>query len=185
MATTSQIADYNQRIIATAIKQGAPEVNAKIIAAQAAHETGNFSSNNFIKSNNAFGMAVPRVRKSPYILGAGSVNAPAVEGGFAYAKYASLEDSVKDLIHWLQYNKVVWSDVATPETYAAWLKKKGYYTANQGEYTNAVSKFYNQVKDLVIKNPGSSIAIAVVAGLLIFYGAYLYLNRKKLAGSSR
>lgn len=169
---------YNNLIITTAMKQGVPEVNSKLLAAQSAHETGNFSSNAFKKNNNAFGMAVPRVRKSPYILGPGAVSAPAIEGGFAYAAYKNIEDSVKDVIHWLNYNKVVWNQVNTPEKYDAFLVSKGYHTASQSLYTAALKRYYEKIKGMIVRNPKTSIAIALGGTALIGAGVYLYLKTK-------
>jgi hypothetical protein len=179
MLPQSRIDQYNNLIITTAMKQGISQTVAKIMAAQAEHETAKYSSNNFIKNNNAFGMAVPRTRKSKYILGAGSVNAPAAEGGFSYARYASIEDSVKDLIDWFKYNNVNWSVVTTPENYDAFLVSKGYHTASQTSYTVALRSLYNDLKGFVVRNPKTSIAIAIAGAGLI--GASIYLLVKKRA----
>jgi hypothetical protein len=174
---------YNNLIITTAMKQGVPEVNAKLLAAQSAHETGNFSSNAFNRNNNAFGMAVPRVRKSPYIVGPGSVSAPVIEGGFSYAAYKNIEDSVKDVIHWLNYNKVVWNQVNTPEKYDAFLYSKGYHTASQSLYTAALNRYYEKIKNMIVRNPKTSVAIAIAGTAMISAGVYFYLkgNNKKAA----
>lgn len=181
MASTEQITKYNNRIVTTAMKQGVPQVNAKIIAAQAAYETGDFKSNNFLTNNNAFGMAVPKVRKTPYIIGGCDVTAPESEGKFCYAKYASLEDSVKDIVHWLKYNKVNWSAVDTPAKYDEWLVSKGYHTGDQYTYTAGLQKYFERIKNIAYKNPKTTVLVILGAAALITGGIYLYYNRKKLA----
>jgi len=181
MLAQNQIDYYNNLIITTAMKQGVSETVAKIIAAQAEHETGKYSSDNFIKSNNAFGMAVPTVRKSKYVLGAGSVSAPGSEGGFSYARYASVQDSVKDLIDWLNYNNVDWNAITTPEDYDAFLVRKGYHTASQTSYTAALRALYDQLKGFVVRNPKTSIVVGIAGSALIGTAIYLFVKRQKAA----
>lgn len=133
----TQPADNAAAVMQAAIDKGNTVTFAKLLAAQAIHESANFTSNVFKKNNNAFGMKTPRVRKSPYILGAGSA-APASEGPTPYAKYASVSDSAKDVLHWLAYNKVNTGLYTTPDAYAAVLKSKGYYGDTVANYTRAL-----------------------------------------------
>lgn len=179
MATQDLISQYNTLIVTTAMKQGVPQVNAKILAAQAAWETGNFTSNNLKKNNNLFGMAVPSRRKSPYVKTGCNVTAPAGEGSFCYARYDNLEDSVKDLIHWANYNSVDWKNVDTPEKYDEWLTTKGYHTADQASYTAGLRKYYDRIKDIVYKKPGATV-LALLGLVLIGTGVYFYFKRKKM-----
>ena len=43
---------------------GVPEHFAKMLIAQAAHETGGFRSRIYLQNNNLFGMRMPRIRKT-------------------------------------------------------------------------------------------------------------------------
>ena len=178
MLSQSEIDKYNTVIIRTAVKQGLPERIAKYVASQAEYETGNYTSNNFLKNNNAFGMAVPKTRKSRYILGAGSVNAPAAEGAFAYARYASIEDSVKDLIDWFSYNNVDWNTITSPDSYDAFLVSKGYHTASQSSYTAGLRAYYDKLKDFVVRNPKTSIIIGIAGAAMVGTAIYLFVRKK-------
>jgi len=75
----------------------------KILYAQAAHETGNFTSRAFAEQNNMFGMKEAQKRKTTDI-DSGVFNAQ--NGSFkadaiGYSEYETLEDSVSDLLYYL------------------------------------------------------------------------------------
>lgn len=138
------VRDCVLRVIEAVKGQGYSTTVAKIIAAQAMHESAKFSSNLFLKNANAFGMKVPSVRKSPYILSAG-ISAPASEGSTPYANYRSLEDSVKDLIHWHSYVKSGLAGIITASQYAAVLKAKGFYGDTSTNYTTALNRHLSTI----------------------------------------
>jgi len=76
----------------------------KIFYAQAAHETGNFTSRAFVEQNNLFGMKEAQKRKTTDI-DSGVFNAQ--NGSFkadaiGYSEYESIEDSVLDLLYYLE-----------------------------------------------------------------------------------
>ena len=167
--TAEQIKAYQTRAINAAKSVGVPDVNAQIIASQATHESGKFSSNLFVKDNNCFGMKVPSVRKTPYIAGKG-IAAPVSEGQTPYAHYNSMEDSVKDLVSWCTYNKVKWADVATPDTYAAWLKSKGYYGDAYTTYAKRVGEYLASIKTWAAANRNN---LALIAGALLCVLAFV------------
>lgn len=144
----AQIKDEAIRVLSTAASAKIPFYAQKLVAAQAMHESANFSSNVYQKNRNAFGMKMPSVRKSPYIQGAGTA-APASEGATPYASYATLEDSVKDVLHLYAYNGVNWSAIKSPADFAAWLKQKSYYGGDQLAYTAALSKWMETMSDIL------------------------------------
>lgn len=111
----------------------------KLIYAQSAHETAYrnnyqepFTSNLFIKQNNAFGMGVPSKRK---FLGS---KGPIVAEGQYMAKYPDVRTSWLDLLEWFRYNKFP-TDLNSTQEYVAWLKKFGYFTAPEQDYLRGVN----------------------------------------------
>ncbi|MBN8863277.1 MAG: glucosaminidase domain-containing protein [Sphingobacteriales bacterium] len=142
------IKDDAIRVLSTAASAKIPFYAQKLLAAQAMHESANFSSNVYQKNKNAFGMKMPSVRKSPYIQGPGTA-APASEGTTPYASYASLEDSVKDVLHLYAYNGINWSAIKSPADFAMWLKQKSYYGGDQSVYTAALSKWLESMSDIL------------------------------------
>ncbi len=86
--------------------------NPEIVLRQAMLESGGFTSSLFKRSNNLFGMKVPRYRESVtkgFIM--------ALEGKFAFYSYWT--DSVKDY--------KLWQDTSPVDTdYYTYLKKRGY-----------------------------------------------------------
>jgi len=176
MPDEKYIQDIATRIYNALVKEGVPDVNARIIIGQTRHETASYSSNVFKVNNNIAGMKVPSVRKSPYILGAGTAP-PSNEGSTPYARYASIEDSARDLVHWLKYQKVNWAQVNTPESYASFLKSKNFYGPSAGFYGGQIRKFFDQMKNWVFKNPGKTVLLIAGSGLLIF-GTWYFFVRK-------
>lgn len=142
------IKDEVIRVLSTAASAKIPFYAQKLLAAQAMHESGNFSSNVYQKNKNAFGMKMPSVRRSPYIQGPGTA-APASEGVTPYAAYASLEDSVKDVLHLYTYNGINWDVIKSPADFAMWLKQKSYYGGDLSVYTAALSKWLESMSDIL------------------------------------
>jgi len=103
---------------------------ARFITAQAAHETGNFTSAIFRKNNNCFGMKLPKIRKTL-----------AISERHGHAVYETLADCVGDF--WLYYKYVnlpdLWKDA---ETYITALKNKSYFEDKLDTYIQGVKKFY-------------------------------------------
>jgi len=97
-------------------RQGVEPAFAKLLVAQAIHETGNFNSRLFLQENNAFGMKIPSIRKTLNI-------APAGPG---FSTFLTLEDSVKDMLLYLDHFKIPMS-IEDPFLYAKILKDKNYY----------------------------------------------------------
>lgn len=116
----------------TSRQAGLSDMTAKLITAQATHESGNFGSPLYLRANNAFGMTVPTRRPKTYIAGY-DVKQP--DGTQYYAKYDSLKNSVLDLVKgYHSWVKTDWSGIHTPEQYATYLKVKGYYGDTVANY---------------------------------------------------
>jgi len=166
--------NYDQRVFDTAMQgtkvnpTGLPPVLSSLLAAQAAHESGNFTSNFFIKYNNAFGYSYSP--NSIYQIGSGTLadnNAP-------IAVYKGIEDSTREIVDWI-YRRVKegkfpkdLSTIQTPAQYAALLKSAGYYTDTVSNYTNGLEKFFVRVLQ-EIKKPESGIFILFVAVVAFYF----------------
>lgn len=108
------------------------ETTAKILTAQAMHETGIFSDDKYQDANNAFGMKYPKERET---LATG-------ETPNGYAIYDNIEDSIKDLLLWFEAKELppVYGDVMV---YCQQIREKGYYTAPFLLYASSVKKHFN------------------------------------------
>jgi mannosyl-glycoprotein endo-beta-N-acetylglucosaminidase len=105
-------------IYSTSINYGLPPGVAQIIVAQARLETADYTSKNFVMSNNLFG----------YKYAGQAIATQGIESseGNYYAKYKSLEDSVEELWAWLnrreKEGKLKIRLLTTAELYANALK---------------------------------------------------------------
>jgi uncharacterized FlgJ-related protein len=113
------------------IKAGFSLQMAKLITAQAAHETGNFSSMLFTDYNNPFGMKQPYKRKT-------TSQGPQ----YGYATYPDIETAAKDFMLYWKDRKNKTNFKAVPE-YVAELKKDYYFEDSLVNYEKGVSHFYN------------------------------------------
>ncbi len=183
---TSQ--DYQNQIYNTVIQQGYPDTLAKIIVAQAQHESADFKSDVFVKSNNPFGMTY----NGQVLAGVSAANQPTKEGGLSYAGYPDVSVATLDLIAWLNRRQAKGafniSDLTTPDIYAQALSDAGYYTDSESTYSKGLSYYYNKTKDFIITNATTSpVATYSVAGAILVAGvaavwfgiALVIKNRKK------
>lgn len=153
--------------IAKAGKVAKPE----LIVAQMMHESQNFTSHVYKANNNPMGMKMPSKRKSPYILGPGT-KPPPKEGPTPYAKYASLGDSAKDLLHYLAFNKVTTpANIDSVEHYAEALRAYGYMGKSQSGKAIYVAGLNNNLKKLGATLQGGTKAnkngLGTIAGIFI------------------
>lgn len=157
------MSNFDTLIYTAARGAGVPDAVARIIAAQARHETGNYTSRVFKADNNAFGYKF--VGQSNAVPG---TKAPANEGPTPYARYKSVQDSVIEMVNWLKRRqregKLKIAELTTPEKYAAALKQSGYYGAPESLYATAVAR---HLKSLAITT-GGAIATALLAVGLFF-----------------
>lgn len=107
---------------------------AKWAMAQAAHETGNFTSNIFILNNNCYGMKY-----------AGQSTALGEKNGYAY--YNNIEESAIDLIKWYtrRRNNILSLPlyISNITDYVKFLKNNRYFEADETEYLNGCKYFLN------------------------------------------
>jgi hypothetical protein len=130
---------------------GADQNFAVILLGQSIHETSAqgadklyhpFTSAVCLNNTNYFGMRHPIER---------TTTSQGDRNGYAY--YASLEDSVKDVILWhkAKNNPVTGlnTDYDGIKTYVSDLKKHGYFTATLTEYMSGVWSGVKRIKDLM------------------------------------
>lgn len=136
--------DYFSRIKQIAIADGMPVRLSELIAAQAAHETANFTSKVFVQNNNAFGYKY--VKGAIWQDGAGRTSTE----GDPYAKYASLANSVHELTAWIGRRVKEGkfppdlNTITTPLGYASLLKSCGYYGDTAQNYTAGLAAALNR-----------------------------------------
>lgn len=110
--------------------KGFSDFMAKVISAQAAFETGNFTSLIWKENNNLFGMKEPQVRDTT-----------ATGTNRNHATYNDIEDSLEDFILYYQYFEYP-EGFETIEDYVKALKEKGYFEAPFGQYLQGVQYYY-------------------------------------------
>jgi flagellum-specific peptidoglycan hydrolase FlgJ len=121
----------SQRILQKANELGFSDNQAKLILAQAKHETGNFLSPLFVAWQNCFGMRPAQTRQA---------DQKNYKSKDAYAHYDSIEQSVNDLALWFDAVGFVWYE--TPNMYASELKRHNYYEDTVENYSNDLSLYY-------------------------------------------
>ena len=136
---------YDNLIIQTALKNGMPLNLAKLLVAQAKYETANYTSNTFKQNNNLFGYKYVGQK-----LATKGTAAPKSEGDF-YAKYKTIEDSVRELTAYIKRRVaegVFPTDLTTvtsPAQYAALLGKKGYFGVSVTQYAKGLARYLKTV----------------------------------------
>lgn len=103
---------------------------AKVITAQAAFETANFTSKIYRENNNPFGMKLPVKRRT---------TAKGEKNGYAF--YESVADAVRDFYLWYDYMKLP-ENFIDVETYVNAINFKGYFESDVNLYKNGVQKYY-------------------------------------------
>ena len=127
----------NYKIIRKNLPESVSDDVAKMITAQAMHETGIFTSRLYQEQNNMFGMKHPEIRETL-----------SIERRNGFATFGSLDDSVKDmLLYYAEFKlKPNWKEV---HTFVKEIKNKGYFEAPFLSYFNATRSHYNTVKSLI------------------------------------
>ncbi|MCW3106622.1 MAG: hypothetical protein JWQ09_1128 [Segetibacter sp.] len=118
---------------------------ANFITAQSMLETSAFASSVFKRNNNCFGMKVPHVRKTKYIDKPGS-SAPKSEGSTPYAHYATVMNSIYDLLNWFQFNGVDYTKLITLEAYVNFIGSKGFFGIPTSQYLKRCQAYMRYVK---------------------------------------
>ena len=100
---------------------------ATFIFGQFMHETNNGTSKIFKENKNMFGMKHPY--KRPTL---------SVDAKNGYAAYGSTQDSIHDLLLWLEYAKIDLNKITDVESYVAALKANSYFEDSYENYLNGV-----------------------------------------------
>jgi len=109
------------------------EQTVKFWTAVSDFETGSWTSPIFIQNRNLFGMRLP------------TSNTTAIGGADGHAVFASLQDSVADLI--LYFNRLQWPmlNFSTIDALVSMMKSKGYFAAPIGDYLAGVKARYQRL----------------------------------------
>jgi len=133
------------------------------LAAQSLHESGNFKSELYLRSFNAFGMR-PALRRKKTQKGETYNN---------YATYINLTQSVNDRRLWDEMNN---NPMNSNETLSMWvdnLKNQAYFTAPTPRYLAAMLSHLNTIEDKIKKGTWSLLFTLIfrigLVGLLSFY----------------
>ena len=178
---------YQNQVYNTVVQKGYSDTLAKLIVAQAQHESADFTSPVFVKTNNPFGMTYA----GQQLACVSAEHQPQKESGLAYAKYPDVSVATLDLLAWLNRRQANGSfNIAclqTPDEYAQALKSAGYYTAPESTYSGRLSYYYNQAKNFIVTNavdnPVATYSIAgavLIAGVsLLWIGVYKIIKNRK------
>lgn len=193
------MANYDQIIYDTAIKQGFTPTAAKFVVGQARFESANYTSAVFKANNNTSGMKYigqPLATKGT-LAPANERSASCRNGGTCvnsdhYAKFNSVQDSATDKIVRL-YSKTMGGvtpeqlkNAKTPEEFARLLKKRGYYgfgAYGTPEAEKEISNYARGVKVLMLRAQlvefvGKNKIGLGIGLLLLGLGIYLYKKKK-------
>lgn len=158
--------DYKSVIYSTALQKlkalNFPNADslAKLIVAQSQHETANYTSHVFKANNNAFGYK--RYAGSAYQLGSGLASPE----GDSYARYASVEDSTKEIAAWLGRRKTAFVGVSSVEQYVSAMKKAGYFGDTESNYLAGVKKYFASLGTL--QKVGFGLIPLVLIGFIVY-----------------
>jgi hypothetical protein len=192
------MANYDQIVYDTAIKQGFTPTAAKFIVGQARFESANYTSAVFRANNNTHGMKfigqplatrgslAPKSERSATCRSGGTcVNSD------HYAKFASVKDSANDVIVRL-YSKTMGGvtpdqlkNVKTPEEFARLLKKRKYYGPSAYGTPGAekeIKEYAGGIKALMLRAQIVEFVEKNKSGLLIgilLVATAIYLYKKK------
>lgn len=151
------------------IDLGLTDTQAKLIAAQAAFESANFTSNVFKLNNNPAGIMY--INK-PFQKNAspGSPFPPTESKTARYAKFATVKDGFRDMVR-ITYKSL--QGDPDPATYSARLKAQSYYMGDQRIYTSGLTRYWNLTKDFTKKkiNPLISATLMVAGTLILIFFA--------------
>jgi hypothetical protein len=189
------MANYDQIIYDTAIKQGFTPTAAKFVVGQARFESANYTSAVFKANNNTSGMKyIGQPLATRGTLAPMSERSAACKSGGTcvnsdhYAKFASVQDSATDKIVRL-YSKTMGGvtpdqlkNAKTPEEFARLLKKRSYYGPSKYGTPGAekeISQYAGGIKLLMLRaqlvefvgknKSGLLIGILLVAGAIYLY----------------
>ncbi|MDF2188954.1 glucosaminidase domain-containing protein [Paraflavitalea sp. CAU 1676] len=114
------------------------ELLARFMVAQAAHETGNFTSDAFKRNNNTAGY-------KPFPSSIWQVYPSPAGANKTYAYFSSIENSCYEVADWLGRRETAFSKVKTVADFAAALRSNNYYTDTVGNYTSGLSFYFSSL----------------------------------------
>lgn len=177
---------YDQKIYDIAIKNGFNPVAAKLIVGQARVESANYTSSVFKTNNNMFGMKYvgQKLAQRGTLAPANERTAGDVNTNY-YAKYASPEDSIRDVIERL-YTKTMGGvspaqlkAADSAKTFSELLKKRAYFGGTADKYANAINGVMSKIS-VVSNNPvqmKNRDIIEVVVIMALIGAAYYFLKK--------
>lgn len=115
-------------------KAGFSSKMAMLIAAQAAHETGNFTSKVLKRNNNLFGMRVATIR------------ATTTEGDTdqdSYANYTTIDKSIEDYILYCNARRINKKGHPSVKEFVRTLKRLNYFEDKEENYLRGVQYYLN------------------------------------------
>lgn len=179
--------ELDRLIITKAVAKGYPIKTAQIITAQARLESADYSSNVFKLNNNLFGYKY--VGQSLAFQGSQVPGSELQTGPRYYAKYNSVEDSIKELFNWIDRRisggQFYLNDLTSPVNYANAFGKSPYkfYGISPANYASGLDAKLNKI-DLTFNpstgttNQNSSIII-FVSLVALYFIAKPYLSNTK------
>lgn len=129
--TSRQAMEYDLLIQKIVQGNGYSPAMARMIAAVARHETGNYKSPLFLNHNNFFGMKAAKKRPhyQDYV----------AKGNLGYAGFNSPANSVRDFVMYLNYVGYPWHFDSVTDLVET-MKSHGYFEAPLSEYINGVER---------------------------------------------
>lgn len=171
--TPEQAAAYDTIIYKTAIADGMPDYIAQNMVLQARYETENYTSNNFNIDTNAFGYKF--VKGAKWQLPTPGITSSEKN---KYAAYASLENSVHDVVGWLlrrqNEGKLTINNLTDSTSYANALKNCEYYDQSAAEYAAGLQAEKKNVNFTIIAVAGSGMAL-----ILLIIAVYYIISKRK------
>lgn len=121
-------------IVNSLLKKGYSPKMAMLVAAQAAHETNNFTSRVYKANHNLFGMRVAKIRQTTTI---GDTD------GDSYANYKDVEQSINDIVLYHKARRISKTGTPSVQEYAQTLKDKKYYEDFTDNYARGLNRWLN------------------------------------------
>ena len=178
--------DIDKLIYDIAIENGFSIKTSKLIVAQAKLESAEYTSESCRDNNNLFGIKYvgqPLAEKGTLAPYTQITKDDSITN--YYARYATLEDSVKDLVERL-YNKTIngveaeqLKNADTHQEFARLLKLRQFYDGLENDYANAIKTKLRKMADDKSGNEKKVTnrdIIEVVVFFVVLYAAYYYLK---------
>jgi uncharacterized FlgJ-related protein len=161
----------DKKIYDQAIKRGLIPTVANLLVAQARFESADYTSNVYKQNKNLFGYKFVGQRGATRGTVAPKSEWPNANTPGYYAKYATIEDSVNEVINWLfrrqQEGKFLVNSLTTAGKYAAGLKAGNYYGDSAANYSNGLTAKLKKIDFLTGPSGASTMAGALPIFLLI------------------